>query len=284
MSGTKTYNVNGNKIRVLWRKFIPKGNKIFKDKALIFFCGWSGGEKRKSIESINQSLARFSNLPTYAIHTSAKKDDHDLLLKEMQGVVKFLKDEGITEVILTGHSMGGIKAVNLCYLLQTKAPKIKVKGLLLFNSAGLYDEGKFSLAKISLFDTVFSTPQIIIKESFTNKDLLKTSIRADIDMLAGVFGEIKEFKFKIIKRTFRQLKETSIKNPRLIEIKAPVILLQGKYDPISNYKKINIKSSFPKSPYVKMVVGEKLGLHGLPLFRPEFSAKICLNFLRAFEN
>lgn len=284
MSGSKTYKIDDNKIEVLWKQFLPSDKKVLTNKAVIFFCGWSGGEKRKSVREISYFLAKFSNAPTYAIYARAKKDTDDLLFKEAEGVLRFLKEKKISEVILTGHSLGGIKAINLCYLLQTPGSKIKIKGLILFNSAGLYNEGKFSLAKISLIDTIFSTPQVIMRESFTNKDLLKTSIRADIDMLAGVFGEIKEFKFRVIKRTLRQLKETSMRNPRLTEIKVPVVLLQGKYDPISDYKKINLENSFPKSPYVKMIISERLGLHGLPLFRPRFSAKTCLNYLRIYEN
>lgn len=270
--GFRTYQTDNDEVKVFWRKFSPKETINSKKTAVIFFCGWSGGEDRKSVESLNENLAEFSGCDTYAISTLSKYSKKGLIERESKVIYKFLKESKINRVIITGHSLGGAKALNLGYFIE-KMGGIKILGLILFNSAGLYRENRSLLARIALLDTVFSTPKAVFMQK-EDKSLIKKAIRADIDMISGIIDEIKETKLNFLKRTYYQLNEISNKNPYFDKISSPIVLLQGKKDPISDYRKIIIENS-----NVQMLVEDKLGIHGLPLFRSEFSARETLKLL-----
>jgi hypothetical protein len=112
-----------------------------------------------------------------------------------------------------------------------------------------------------------------------------------------------------------EILETAAVNSRLAELRVPIILISGAQDPISNPEKIippgeeekvlevweheqqtlevkNFsdpreeflrKNVFPNSPYIRMVVPEKLGHHGLPLYRSKSVARAALYLLKRFE-
>ena len=99
------------------------------------------------------------------------------------------------------------------------------------------------------------------------------------------------------------------KNPRIEHIRAPIILITGTHDPVSDREQIVPREEeekirkemgegpgerkdlaarekflkenlFKESPYIRMIVPEKLGNHLVQIFRPEAVAKVSTYLFR----
>lgn len=103
-------------------------------------------------------------------------------------------------------------------------------------------------------------------------------------------------------RTINEIRAMAKVNPHLAGIKAPIVLIQGAHDLLSKPKEIvpqvtNIKdlqelqererylreNIFTSSPYVRMIVPEKMGYHNVVYSRPESAAKTSLYLLKRWH-
>jgi len=253
------YEVDNISIEVKCKEFFPVNKEYDPSKAVIFLPGWSMGAGVDSERELNQSLANNSGEKTYSIVTRAESIIPDSLLKEAEAIRLFIKDNGLNEVTIAGHSEGGNKAVNLVSLLQYKNPDIKVKGLLLFNMVGLYEQDDKELAgsfiKDILVDTLpdnlkdqskirFKHGHVLTKTEKikSSLDITKNTIGAGFDIMKGVSKEVSLSGFNYSKRLTSQIQEMASKNKRIETIKVPIILINGTKDPISSREKIASKS------------------------------------------
>lgn len=330
----KTYNyeVDGVLIGLTCREFIPNNKEFSPKKAKIFLPGWSMGASADSGKELNQSFADNSDQINYAIVTHTESVVPDSLFKEAEAIRRFIKDKGLEEVTIGGHSEGGSKAIDLAFLLQEKNPEIKVSGVILLDTVGLYEQESHELARKFAKDTLIDTLPDNLKDQYKKlkksqpsaktevvKSLFnrtKTTASAGGDIIKGIAKEIKLSHFDYLKRLTGQIREMARKNPRIEKIKAPIILISGAKDPISSREKIVPKSEedraiqeylknidsdlsktnptlrireeylkenlFLESPYIKMIIPEDFGHHGLPLFRPESIAKVSLYLLERY--
>jgi pimeloyl-ACP methyl ester carboxylesterase len=330
------YEVNGIPIKLTCREFTPS-NKEFSPgkakKAKIVLPGWSMGASADSGKELNQSFTDNSGEKTYSIVTHTESIVPDSLFKEAEAIRRFIKDKGLEEVTIAGHSEGGSKAIDLAFLLQDKNPEIKVSGVILLDTVGLYEQGSRELAGKFAKDTLVDTLPDNLKNQYERlkkgqlltktevvKSLLnrtKSTASAGIDIIKGIAKEIKLSRFDYLKRLTSQIREMARKNPRIEKIKSPIILMSGAKDPISSREKIVPKveedkavqeylksidsdlsktnptlrireeylkeNLFLQSPYIKMIIPEDFGHHGLPLFRPESIAKVSLYLLERYS-
>ena len=312
-STSKDYNVEGTSIRVGWKEFSPKG-PAKAGKAVIFLTGWAVNEKSKSIQDLSQGFADSSQATSYAVQTRADKPALDSLEKEAEAVKRFIKEKGINEVILAGHSQGGIKAADLAVMLQEEEG-VKVDGLILMESVGLYNQTDLTSAFIKDAGKTFvdSTASVLgsIKKKRPSFDLANKGSRAGIDIVEGILKEAANSTLHLQsykKRLVKEVAEMSHANPKLRDVKVPVVMIQAAQDLVSNIERIvppyEVKANatqedgmnrlieqrkarenyiqqnyFPNSPDVRLIVPTKIPHHGLPLFRSQSVANAAIGLL-----
>lgn len=314
-SAGKKYDVEGTSIHLGWKEFNPSKGPAKAGKAVIFLTGWAVNEKSKSIQDLSQGFADSSQAVSYAVQTRAEKPALDSLEKEAEAVKRFIKEKGISEVILAGHSQGGIKAADLAVMLQEEEG-VKVDGLILMESVGLYNQTDLTSAfiKDAGKTLVNSTATVLgsIKDKHPSFDLANKGSRAGIDIAQGILKEAANSTLHLQsykERLAKEVAEMSRANPKLREVKVPVVMVQAAQDLVSNIERIvppyevkvnatqeedgmnrlieqrkareaYIKQNyFPNSPDVSLVVPTKIPHHGLPLFRSQSVANAAIGLL-----
>lgn len=306
------YDIADTRVYVSWKEFSPQNKEVPSDEAILFLSGWSAG-KTKTLENLTQSFAQDSGKNAFLIITKSKKVVDDSLYKEAQAIREAIREmvigEGLKKIILAAHSEGGIKAANLISMLQeenqnnknqnNESQNVEIQGLILLDPVGLYEQNGGKLASQFTLDTVVNTPATLVKNSLRDPSLILKGLQAGSDIIFNIARGIATTSLKdgtYVRRLILQIKEGARKNTHYQEIECPIVLIQGKKDPISDYKKIipNIndpedlwerekilkETLFLKSKSVVMLLGEKIGHHGLPHFRPEAVSQAALRALR----
>lgn len=315
--GTKTYEVNGGNVDVNFRVISPNRSNKTKDgenlssELIVFLPGWSVDSGTKSAEVVGQAFADSGNTDVIVVDTKPKGKIENSLHYEAEAVSRLIKESGAKKVIIAGYSEGGIKAINLAAIIQSEKDQeesqLLVDGLILMESVGLYNQNsqkKFVAEFIG--DTIISSKHLL------NKDIRSRAARFGTDVLFGMTREA--FRTKILgypSRVLSQANEMMNVEDSIKDLRMPIVLIQGEDDPVSSpdkvvpeYKEKDSvtkqelsedkpynsrreqylqKNVFPNSPYVRMVVGEKLSNHGMPVFRAEQVAKDSLYLLERYS-
>ncbi len=302
--GNKTYETENGPVEVVWKKFDPnfgaEGSEARKREPLagatIFLPGSYLTADSKSIETLNQSFADYAAAPAYAISTRTERPpESDMFREEAEAIRRFIEEKGLSEVVVSGHSRGGDESIDLTALLREKNPGINVRGLVLLDSVGLYDQSEAEFARGNMRDSLNSL-SAAGKSIGSKTAFLKRGLRTATDMLFNNLREFGRSKTGYPARARNELQEMAKMNKNIENIDVPVILVHGEEDPISSPKKVapvNAPSEreaylqenlFKKSPYVRMVVAaaEKAGQHGLPLFHSESVARGSLYMLERY--
>lgn len=309
LEGKSAYATEAGPVEVQWKKFeaaekregqTPENEKL--TKAILFLPGWAMTAESKSLQPLSQSFADYAEAPTYDIFTRSENvSGGDMLYNEAEAIRKFIEEKGLSDIIISGHSQGGDKAIDLVNLLQEKNPNVKVKGLILMDSVGVHEQGKAELAAKFTQDSVVGTPMSVSKQTIGigkyfkgEKSFLPRSLKVGADAVFGIIKEMGKSGTGYPKRFLNEVANMAKFNERIKDVRVPVVLVHGEKDPISDYEKVAPvekpsereeflkKNLFKNSPYVKMVVAEKAGHHGLPLFRSESVARASLYMLERF--
>ena len=296
----KIYQTEAGPVEVEWLEIRPANGESVSEgekstKATLFLPGWAMTAGRESVRELSQSFADYAESPTYIISTrAANRASEDMLYQEADAVRQFVEEEGLWYFVVSGNCQGGDKAIDLVTMLQEN-PKMKVEGLVLIDSVGLYEQGNAELAAKFSKDSLLDTPQGALKYLGSKSSFLKRSMRAATDIVFGIVGEIGKSKTSYLPRLLGEIKNMAKLNRRVEEITVPVMLVHGSEDLVSDpgriapverpsdresYLKENL---FKQSPYVRMIVAEKAGHHGLPLFRSESVARASLYMLKRFH-
>ncbi|MBI4085332.1 MAG: alpha/beta hydrolase [Candidatus Liptonbacteria bacterium] len=271
-------------------------------EAVLFMPGWSMTPESKSARELSQSFADYANVPAYEIFARAEKiSGSGQLGHEAEAIRRFIEESGLNNVVISGHSQGGDRAIDLTVLLQERNPEIKIRGLVLMNTVGLHEQGKAALVGNFAKDAAIGTPKSVMKtvlgisRHFKGEGSFpKRSVRPLVDGLFGIIREAGKSGAGYPKRFLNEISNMAKANEHITEVNVPVILVQGERDPISAHEKIApvdkpsereklLKVNlFKNSPYVRMVVAEKAGHHNMPLFRPESVARASLYMLERF--
>lgn len=296
----KSYQTEAGPIEVEWVEVRPASAESFPEKeksarATLFLPGWMMGAGRESVWTLSQSFADYAENPTYVISTrAARRGAEDVLYRESDAIRQFVEEKGLSDLVVSGHSQGGDKAIDLVTLLQDN-PNMKIEGLVLIDSMGLYEQGDAELAAKFSKDSLLDTPRAALKAVGSKYAFLKRSMRAGTDIIFGIAAEIGKSKASYLSRLLGEIKDMTKFNRRVEGIKVPVVLVHGSKDPISDPQKIAPveapsereaylkRNLFKSSPYVRMIVAEKAGHHGLPLFRSESVARASLYMLERFH-
>ncbi len=311
----------GNGVEVTWEEFpAAEQDEKMKTKGVIFLPGFGLESGFQSVRAIGEGLRDFSRVATYTVNTrleTAKSSD-DSIMEQAQAIKKFIKDQGITELTIFGYSQGGDKAIDLVSLLQNDS-ELQLNGIVLIDSTGLYQQDKNGLAKKFIKDAAVDTPLSMIKQlwqaNYSKKQrmsMLKKGVMAGLDVVTGVVKDALYFKQDYPQKLDKEVADMADLNLHLADVKIPVIIISGDKDPISDPAKIvppaeedrivreieqdldNSKfvdprekylqeTLLPNSPYVRMIIGKKMGHHSLPYFRPESVARVGLYALERYH-
>ena len=300
----ETFNVDGLNVDVNYRTLVPrnaesnKNTKPNTDSVIVVFPGWAMDADSNSAATIGQAFADAGNKQVLVVDTQPDKIVEDTLFKEAGAVKNLVKNAGAKNITLAGYSEGGIKAVDLATMLQ-EDPDVNVDGVVLMDSMGLYDQksrgefvGKF------VKDTFVGTPTNIRRQLRQPGSLHRvgSALQHGTDTIFGMINDARKSKLQYPQRVKSQIDEMFGKSARLTDLRVPVILVQGKEDPVSNpenvlpgYERLDdqtlgygktdpdgkiserlthsiynplrekfLKDNlFPNSPYVRMLVGKK---------------------------
>lgn len=326
------YNLDsGIEAELSYKEFLPKTENLKesnsqgtdKEKVLnrgvMFLPGLSMNPDDQMLKGLGQSYAESSQSKTYIIKTELKQDKNktkenkelDLFYEESLAISRFIKEKNISEVTIVGYSIGGPKTIDTAYILQND-PSIKINGIVLLGSPGLYEQNSGDLKNNLIKDSLFTPIEALKKKDKIFRTFTRgfhSMIDVGSNLISGSFNS--DFREKI-KRDFSEMEHY---NPRISELKVPVIIIVGTKDQVIEAGKIippeeeaKIKNDlqirktenlnkepdfsrekylkeniFKQSPFVRMITPEKMGKHGLPVFRPEGIANASMHLLERYH-
>lgn len=301
-SDSKKYEIKENEVTVKWKKYLPEGvapEEIPENQAVIFLPGFNNTEDASKVSALSQELADYSKSQAYAITTRAEKITPDILDVESEAIYQMMIENGLKEITLFGHSTGGGKSLILASMMAD-SPEINLNGLVLINSVSLYEQSDSSFALNFAKDAKVTTSQINNLPDTQQEEVRKMSEKYVNEGRQETIKEAKRSGIDMPKRLLSQVKDASSISPVLDKIKAPIVLVQGKYDLLSkpektipeadsyieNYherEKYLQENVFINSPFVRLIIADKLGNHNLPYFRPEAVAKTSIYLLNRWH-
>jgi len=285
-----------------YKPAIPQGEA---NEAVIFLPGWSLDAGTKTAREVGQAFADAGDRKVFVVDAKPDKVVDDTLYKEAEAISRLVEESGVKRITISGYSEGGIRAVNLAVILQKQYPDIVVDGVVLMESAGLYDQGsKKGFVGNFVKDTVVTPINLLQGDATT----LVKGLKAGTDVLFGMLKEIGRTNRHYPERIRSQIREMINTQTHLGEVKAPVILVQGVKDLVSNPEKVIPgykdlghmaedevtkqlydprerflqENLFRESPYVRMVTGKE-SHHAIPILRARQTAKDSLYLLERFK-
>lgn len=316
------HEIGGHKIDVYSKEFEPSSTKNPKpDDAVVFIPGWASGTG-KNFEIVGQAFADEGGKKSFVVNSiefnHIKQDRFEI---EARALAQFIKAKGLKNATIVGNSEGGAKALNLVNVLQEQFPDVTIDGLVLLAPVGLYDQAaplplmkKFWMDEGKRFYSQQDIKEAPVKyrrtyrQRFANYDPVGFMDK-EINQMPGPNWETGLLKalsgmentpwVKSLNYVFTKLipqvsdmgdeQTTAMRN-----IKCPVVLVQGRYDTVSDPKKVVGEAGmddykervrvlkenfFPNSPDVSMMLPKRVGSHGVIHFRQEELAKISMYLL-----
>ncbi len=277
---SKVYSLeSGTQVRLNSREILPDNvENLNNSKGIILIPGWEAEAENKTTLSLGEDFANESKTRTLTITTET--NDRNSLFDESIAISKFIKEKKLESIKIVGYSIGGDKAMNVVYLLQDD-PEIKIEGLILLASTGLYDQKPKELTVHLLKDSFVKTPLNMPKSENKSGDFKKWANVAK-DLGSNVFSKTVSSPSHVVK-ILNRINETSKQNERASELKVPIVLINGKEDSVSDYRKIiSTENLFKSSPYVRLIKPEKSSNHGLSYFRPKSIARVSTKLIDKF--
>lgn len=301
-SDTLIYSLeSGVRVRLNIKEILPDNelDNFDNKKAVILIPGWEAEAENKTTISLSKDFANESRSRTLTITSETEKSNNNELSKlyeESVAISNFIKEKNLENIKIVGYSIGGDKAINIAYILQND-PEIKIEGLILLASTGLYNQKPKELTTNLLKDTFVKTPLGIPKSKSGANDFKKwTNVAKDLglNVLAKTTSSPSH-----VGKILNKIRETSKLNEKTNKLKIPIILINGKEDLVSDQKKIvpieedtegKIRSRekylkenlFRESPYIRMLIPSKSSNHGLSYFRSKSIAKTSLYLIDKF--
>lgn len=277
-------------------KISISGREIKKttEDIVFYFGGTFENYDSKSTEDLKQSFADYSGNTCYSFSATAKIDDIFEFIKKIK---QESKEQGKNpRFVFSSYSQGSTLNIGLTKkvldwnneiannLVLTdknqeemsdvfeKSDIIELGGSILLAPTSLYPQenlrNKFK-SEIQRTMEVFKENKQIRKKMWKNgKWLLVEGLTIGIPKLTGIH-------MKDTPSLKEQVKNMGSVLPDLGKIKSRIVIVQGKYDDVSNPKETNLEV-FAKSDKVCRVTAEKLGNHFLSVFRSEQVAKVSL--------
>ena len=297
----RKYETEAGGVELKYKEFAPVKTKSESDEVILYLPGAALDPDSKSVQALTQEYANYSNTRAFSVTTRIDNPDvSDSQFPQSDAVRKFIIENKLRAITVVGNSQGGVKAVDLVYLLQKENPDIKVNGLVLIGSGGLYEQDPKKLLQNFFKDATVDTPKNLIKTGLTKprESFIGPAVQVGSDVTAGIVKEAWRAPRELLKRMKLEAADAARRNHRAEEIEAPVVIVSGTLDSVFDHKEIippdaedqsllsqqkrgeELKSKlFRKTKDIKVVTAQKAGHHGVQYFRPEALAKTTLYLL-----
>ena len=117
--------------------------------------------------------------------------------------------------------------MNLINFLQTENPDVVVRGLILMDPVGLYEQEPRTLVTSFMSDAMAQTPVGIAKKIFSDPSLIKKGLQASSDIIFNIMREIRSSGTDYFNKLRTQVSEMAKANENYQAIRCPVVLIQG---------------------------------------------------------
>lgn len=205
---------------------------------------------------------------------SLNEDDGEPSIDFMaKKVVEVIRELGITEFSIVGHSMGGYVALNLKKRFSTKDGKINCKKVILLNSNFWEDSESKKKDRLRVADIVFKNKSLFIKEAIPNLFVNKESFKYEIENLLSEALLIDKHSISyasLAMRSRENTKDVLVQNPN------DFLIIQGSIDPIVQ---VELMKEEIKNINVQFKVIEGVG-HMAHFESTENVRQIISNFLK----
>ena len=281
LEGGKPYELDsGISVEVRSAEFKPRNERgrelrdAPQDRAVILIPGW-GNSRLLTMNELSQAFADNAGSRTFLVTARSLEQENktteatpDFLYEEARAISRFIKERGLKQITLTGHSQGADRAINIASILQDD-PDIKIDGLVLIGPTGLYEQNPVELGKAFATHVVgvpFVRPDIprIAKqvenasqagapyihdvarnekdrktpEQRTAAEISKEGMWDGILSNLGMVGRSLYKPGALIRRISSEIKEMAKKNPRAEKIRAPITIIAGAGDPVADRERI----------------------------------------------
>lgn len=224
--GEKIYNAERGKVQLAYKEFLPSKNSegLTPEQAIVYIPGFPNDAGDASIGTIPQAFAENGNMRTFAL--SATRSIRANTSDETDAMLEFIREQGLKDVTLSGYSMGAARAVDLAAkikALRGTPDEIKVNGLILFDPAGVHNEGGITKRFLSDF------PQDVQE----NKKYNRSGIQSIKDLVGAIKNKVKFTKGAYPITLAQDIRNLSKMTPSTQEIDVPVVLVTPGRDPVS---------------------------------------------------
>lgn len=225
------YTVDGAKVQIRCSETRPKeGKNLDLRKAIISYSSWNWIPELKIMKDIAQKIADYSGQTVYNISSKTDQLGPDAGLIEAKGATQFLNSHNLSEIIIVGHSEGGLKAVDLVAELEKNNPQTTIDGLVLMDALGLYNQDPKTLMRNYLTDPKFAAKEFRDTQTAPPKG-------GAMQFLHGLWEDIKFFGANYPRKLKEEVITMAQVNLRLKEIKTPVLIITGDRDYVSDHHK-----------------------------------------------
>lgn len=224
-SGKNVVEAQNGRVQLSYKEFLPKsGKEVDPKKAIIYIPGFPNDAQDKSIGTIPESFADNGDMRTLSVSTtrSIRANSSD----ETDAMLKFVQAQGLNEVTLSGYSMGAARAVDLAAKiknLEGTPDEIKVNGLILFDPAGIHNEGQVARRFLSDFNN----------DRLENKKYNRSGSQSMKDLLGAIKNKMKFTKGTYPITLAQDIKSLSKMTPATESVDVPVVLVTPDRDPVS---------------------------------------------------
>jgi hypothetical protein len=246
----------------------PRSESGESNPAVIYAAGWPTRANDPSFKDpMGQALAEFSGVQALYVDTVAQKTTNDSLRKEAIAMVNMIEERGFTEVVISGHSEGGKKALFACLELQRRNNEriragkkpIEIRGMMLVQALGLYDKGGVVGLVVDFLGEKPGTDKAIKELRKLEKkygvprgaDMAKREMKGSGAIVASALSQdLNEYGLGYAGFLLNQAGEMLSQVPEISEISVPIVLIQADKDKVSEREKIipeNVDSPALKS-------------------------------------
>jgi pimeloyl-ACP methyl ester carboxylesterase len=272
----------------------PKTTK-FSKSTVIFLTGILNNADSKSIKPLCQTFANETGADAFAIDNPGEK-----VAEAAEAIRQFIKQKQLKNIIIAGNSLGGVKAMHLVNLITEKNRDIVISGLILINSGGLYEQSALTYPVMHVVDFLSTKDSIaqLAKNAKGKRTITQNQQNYEQDAWQGLVNEPKN-----PLTAYNNLQEVTRKHPGAATIRVPVIIVHGLNDLSFQHDKIMPNSDpvidetlsisqreshiqetiFPNSPYVRVLVPEKVAHHNTMYLHGDIVAHDALELLNGWQ-
>lgn len=239
----RSYRIGEDDVILSGQDFLPRtGEVVNPQEAVVFLVGAPMRAQASVTWEQPRQLADQFKVRAYTLDARPQgMFEGNSLDLEVEALRQFIAEAGLKKVTIFGHSISAVKAVNLVAVLEQLNPDIEVNGAVLANPMGFYPQDASDLF-FRRYPAEVGSESKLVNPKTPHENPVKTGIQ----LLGSVAADIKQTKLGYLKWFREQVQALTVINPNFGKIKAPVVLLLGEKDLLSEVENVLPKEEIEK--------------------------------------